>query len=97
MRALALVISSGVVLAAVASGQTLFFETTQPKLDTPVVAACSVQGGGCDQPPLDEGRQSSFVSHAVLAGACPGADLHVMRYAADGEAGPATLVATWCN
>jgi len=96
MRAFALVISSGVVLAAVASGQTLFFETTEPKLDTPVVAACSVQGGGCDQPPLDEGRQF-FVSHAVLVGACPSADLHVMRYAPDGDAGPATLVATWCN
>jgi hypothetical protein len=77
MRAFALVISSSAVLAAVA-GQALFFESPDTKIDTPVVAACSVQGGGCDQPPLDAGGQF-VLSHAVLAGGCPGADLHVMR------------------
>ena len=86
-----LVVVSGLTLSVLA-GQTSF-QGSQTKLDPPVVAACAVQGEGCDQPTLGGGRQS-VVSHHVLAGGCPGADLHVMKYV-QGSSEP--LVASWCS
>jgi hypothetical protein len=84
----------GLVLAVLA-GQTSP-QGSQTKLDPPVVAACAVQGEGCHQPTLDGSRQS-VISHRVLAGGCPGADLHVMKYIREGEGRSAPLVASWCS
>jgi len=93
MRAGGLIIGSGLLLAVVAGGT--FGKSTTTKLDTPVVAACSVQGASCEKPALDESRQF-VISHRIVAGGCPGADLHVMRYGgAETASGP--LIATWCN
>jgi len=92
MRAGALVLGSVLLLAVVAGGT---FGKSTTKLDTPVVAACSVQGGSCEQLTLDEGRQF-VISHDIVAGGCPAADLHVMRYAG-GETASGPLIATWCN
>ena len=92
MRAGALAILSGLILMVLA-GQT--FQTAQTKLDTPVVAACSVQVEGCNQPSLDESRQF-LISHDIFAGGCAGSDLHVMRYGTD-AASSRPLVTTWCS
>jgi hypothetical protein len=94
MRARALVIVSGLILVVLA-GQTSL-QGSQTKLDPPVVAACSVQGEGCDQSTLDGSRQS-VISHHVFAGGCPGADLHIMKYVREGERRSAPLVASWCS
>jgi hypothetical protein len=83
------------LILVVLTGQA-FFQGSQTKLDPPVVAACAVQGEGCDQPTLDGGRQS-VISHRVLAGGCPGADLHVMKYIQEDEGRSAPLVASWCS
>jgi hypothetical protein len=37
------------------------------------------------------------ISHRVLAGGCPGADLHVMTYVDGREPGSVPLVASWCS
>ena len=94
MRAGALVIVLGLVLVVLA-GQTSL-QGSQTKLDPPVVAACAVQGESCHQPTLDGSRQS-VISHHVLAGGCPGADLHIMRYIEESEGRSAPLVASWCS
>jgi hypothetical protein len=94
MRAGALVIVSGLILVVLA-GQTSL-QGSQTKLDPPVVAACSVQGEGCQEPTLDGSRQF-VISHHVLAGGCPSADLHIMKYVREGERHSAPLVASWCS
>jgi len=95
MRAGALVIVFGLLLAFVAGG-TFSTNATTAELDTPVVAACSVQGESCKQPSLGGGRQF-VISHKVLARACPGADLHVLRYVPSDEATAGQLIASWCS
>ena len=94
MRAGTLVAVAGLFLG-LTGGQALVTQSTPTNINTPVVAACSVQVEGCEQPSLDESRQF-LVSHRVLAGGCAGSDLHVMRYGTV-ETNPRPLVATWCN
>jgi len=69
-------------------------QSTKANIDTPVVAACSVQVEGCDQPSLDGSRQF-LISHHVLSGGCSTRDLHVIRYGTELDAQP--LVAIWCS
>ena len=94
MRARVLVVAAGSILALAAAG-AINLDISPSESNTPVVAACTVQGSGCDQPSLDGGGQF-VISHDVLQGGCSGADLHVMRYASR-ETGPTALVATWCR
>jgi hypothetical protein len=94
MRAGTLVAVAGLFLG-LTGAQALVNQSTTTHIDTPVVAACSVQVEGCEQPSLDESRQF-FISHRVLSGGCAGSDLHVMRYR--NEASPAKPhVAAWCS
>ncbi len=95
MRAGALVIVLGLLPALVAGG-TFATHSTTAQLDTPVVAACSVQGESCKQPSLGGGRQF-VIRHNVLAGGCPRADLHVLRYVSSGETAGGQLIASWCS
>ena len=94
MRAGTLVVATGLLLGLTGAG-ALASESAETSIDTPVVAACSVQVEGCDQPSLDGSRQF-FISHDVFAGGCAGSDLHVMRYGTD-AASSRPLVATWCS
>jgi hypothetical protein len=95
MRVPALVAVSGLILAIGVVG-TLDLDSSPTESNTPVVAACSVQGEGCNQSSLD-GSGQSVLSHEILAGGCHHADRHVMRYIpADGSAF-SPLVATWCG
>jgi hypothetical protein len=93
MRAGTLVAVAGLFLG-LTGARTLVSQSTPTNIDTPVVAACSVQVEGCEQPSLDESRQF-LVSHRALAAGCAGSDLHVIRYAAATD--PRPLVAIWCN
>lgn len=52
--------------------------------------------GGCSQASLD-GTPGMTVSHVVLAEACAGADLHIVRYVLDANSASAPLVATYCG
>ena len=93
MRAGTLVAVAGLFLG-LTGGQALVDQSTPTNINIPVVAACSVQVEGCEQPSLDESRQF-LVSHRVLPAECAGSDLHVMRYAPATD--PRPLVATWCS
>jgi hypothetical protein len=94
MRAALLVVVLAILVGVTAEG-VLSSQTGTTKFDTPVVAACSVQVEGCDQPSLDGSRQF-LISHQVLSGGCAARDLHVMRYSTEhGNARP--LVAIWCS
>jgi len=94
MRARALVAAAASILVIAAAG-AINLKISPTESNTPVVAACTVQGMGCAQPSLDGGGQF-VLSHEVLQGGCATADLHVMRYTS--RPGSAlTLVATWCG
>ncbi len=95
MRAGALVIAMGLLLASVAR-ETFPAQSTTAESDTPVVAACFVQGESCLQPSLGGGGQF-VISHKVLVRGCPGADLHLVRYVPAGGTSSEPLIATWCS
>ena len=89
-----LVVAAGFIVAVAAVGALdLDLSATEP--NTPVVAACSVQGTGCGQPSLGGGGQF-VITHEVLRGGCSTADLHVMRYVFSASS-PTPLIATWCG
>ena len=94
MRPGIFVLSAALVLAAVA-GQNTLLQPTRAETTTPVTGACAVQGEGCEQPSLGS-TPGAVISHTVFAGACSGADLHVMRYAPADGGGGAPVVANWC-
>ena len=75
-------------------GGSVGTHSNEANIDTPVVAACSVQGEDCNEPSLDGSRQF-FVSHRVYSGGCATADLHVIQY--PGEEGGRPIIATWCS
>ena len=94
MRARVLVVAAGSILALAAAG-AINLDISPSESNTPVVAACSVQGSGCDQPSLDGGGQF-VISYEVFQSGCSTADLHVMRYTSR-PSNVTTLVATWCG
>lgn len=96
MRAGALVIISGLLLAFV-TGETILSHSPTREFGTPVVAACSAQGERCPQPSSLDGSGQLILSHNVLVGGCPDADLHVLRYVPAGEETPRPVAASWCN
>jgi len=94
MRARVLVVAAGSILAVAAAG-AINLDISPSESNTPVVAACSVQGTGCPQPSLDGGGQF-VISHQVLGAGCATADLHVMRYVSPAIS-PSPLIAIWCG
>jgi hypothetical protein len=72
-------------------------ENTQP----PAITDCAqemgaaVQGDHCTRSSLDS--PPGLISHTVLARACAGADLHVIRFVPAGQRTYAPLVATYCG
>jgi len=94
MRARALAVAVASIFAVVSAG-AFRLDTFSTESNTPVVAACTVQGPGCSQPSLDGGGQF-VISHQVLRGGCSTADLHVMRYFSP-AIGVSPLVVTWCG
>jgi len=95
MRVRAPAIAAGLILA-IAAMRVLNLDLSPTESNTPVVAACTVQGMGCAQPSLDGGGQF-VISHQVLRGGCSAAaDLHVMRYISP-SVSSSPLIATWCG
>lgn len=70
--------------------------------NTPAIGQCAqqmgaaVQGDHCTRSSLDS-ASGSVISHTVLARACAGADLHVIRFTTPGRGADAALVATYCG
>ena len=95
MRLPALGAVSGLILAIAVVGANSF-DSALTESNTPVVAACSVQGERCNQASLDGGGQF-VISHEILSGGCYDADRHVMRYWQAGRSALGPLVATWCG
>lgn len=102
MRPAAFLAAAMLLLAAVIAGGTLPRHTEAEDTATTAISDCAqsmgaaVQGEHCSQSSLD-GTPGMVISHAVLRGACAGADLHVVRYVPDGNKLTSTLVATYCG
>lgn len=69
---------------------------------TTAIAVCAqpvgaaVQGAHCSQSSLDS-IPGTALSHTVLAGACAGADLHVVRYLPGAGTSSRPVVAAYCS
>jgi hypothetical protein len=101
MRLCAFVLSAALALAGVAGQNTMLRTIDAENSSPPAITDCAregaaVQGDSCPQLPLDS-TPGAVVAHAVLAGACSGTDLHVVRFISPEhpEAGP--VVASWCS
>jgi hypothetical protein len=64
-------------------------DITCPGNGTAVQGACSPVS--LDSPP------GSILSYRVFAGACPGADLHVVNYVPEDSQTGEPLIARWCE
>ncbi len=102
MRPIIFLSSAALLLAAVA-GPQLLARSTLAEPSVSAIAACAQmgadwaagQGDGCSQPSPDS-TPGTVLNHAVFAGGCGRADLHVLRYVPANAPGSNTLVATWC-
>jgi hypothetical protein len=101
MRSAAFVTAAALLALTVAFGslprQTKADDTHPPAItDCAQELGAAVQGGNCTQASLD-GTPGSIVSHTVLAGACGGRDLHLVRYLAGARLSDAPVVAMYCG
>jgi len=100
MRPTVFAAAAALLLALVTMQGGLAQQTKAENTHTPAITDCAqdmgaaVQGGACSQTSLDS-PPGLIISHTVLAGACPAADLHVVRYLPAGGSVP--LVATYCG
>ena len=97
MRPAALAITAALLVAGIA-GQNALLRSTEAT-NSPQDITCADQGaavqGACSPVSLDS-PPGSILSYRVFAGACPGADLHVVNYIpADSTTGQ-PLIAKWC-
>ncbi len=99
MRPAALAIAAALLLAATA-GQNALLRSTEAIDSPPAITGCANESaavqGACSPVSLD-GSPGSILSHTVLAGACPGADLHIVKYTLSGPDGSGPAVAKWCG
>ena len=97
MRPAALAITAVLILAGIA-GQHAVLQSTEA-VNAPPDITCADQGaavhGACSQLSLDSAA-GSILSYRVFAGACPEADLHVVRYVPSDSTSGDLLVAKWC-
>jgi len=72
-------------------------DDTQPSAITDCAQemGAAVQGDHCTRSSLDS--TPGLISHTVLARACAGADLHVIRFVPPGRRADTPLVATYCG
>ena len=102
MRPAAFLAVAALLLAFTATQGSLARHTEAENTQTPAIADCAqqlgaaVQGDHCIRSSLGS-TPGSLISHTVLARACAGADLHVIRYAPPGRSADAPLVATYCG
>ena len=96
MRLRLIVVFVALLLASVA-GQNALLRSTEAEDNTSAITACAVQGGSCDQPPLDSSPGSLVLEHVVLRGGCYSSDLHLVRYVPADSASGEPAVAQWCS
>ncbi len=102
MRPAAFLTAAALLLAFTAAQGSLPGHTEAENTQTPAITDCAqqlgaaVQGDHCTRFSLDS-TPGSVISHTVLARACAGADLHILRYVPAGRSSNAPLVATYCG
>jgi hypothetical protein len=102
MRPAAFLAAAALLLASTAAQGSLPLHTEAENTQTPAITDCAqqmgaaVQGDHCTRSSLDS-TPGSLISHTVLARACAGADLHVVRYLPAGRSSDGPLVATYCR
>ncbi len=101
MRSAAFV-AAAVLLALTVGFGSLPRQTKAENTRPPAITDCAqqlgaaVQGGSCMQASLDS-TPGSIISHTVLAGACGGRDLHLVRYTSGTRPSDSPLVAMYCG
>jgi hypothetical protein len=99
MRLSAFALSAVLLLAAAAKndpGRSSTENTTPLAITNCAREGAAVQGA-CSPDSLDS-TPALILSHTVLAGACPGADLHLVRYQRHGSGRDSLpFAARWCN
>ncbi len=102
MRLVAFLAAAALIVAFSVAIGSLPRHTEARTAQTLAISDCAqamdaaVPGDHCSQSSLD-GTPGTTVSHLVLAHACAGADLHIVRYVPDGANSAAPLVATYCG
>jgi hypothetical protein len=84
-------------LLAVVAGQNSLLRSTEAEGNDLAITACAVQGGSCDQTPLDSSPGSVVLGHVVFSEGCYNSDLHVVRYIPEDGEGSEPVVAKWCD
>jgi|SRR3972149_2072977 hypothetical protein len=93
---LGLIVLFVALLLAVVAGQNSLLQSTEAEDSDSAITACAVQGGSCDQTPLDSSPGSTVLEHVVFTEGCHSSDLHVVRYIPADSAGGEPVVAKWC-
>jgi hypothetical protein len=102
MRLALFLAAAALVIAFTVAQGTLAGNTKAEITQTPAITDCAqsmgaaVQGGHCTRSSLDS-TPGFLISHTVLARACAGADLHIIRFAPPGRSVDTPLVATYCG
>jgi hypothetical protein len=102
MRLVAFLAAAALIVAFTVALGTVPRHTEAQTAQTSAISGCAqvmdaaVPGDHCSQSSLD-GTPGTTVSHLVLAHACGGADLHIVRYLPNGSNYAAPLVATYCG
>ncbi len=94
---LGLIVLFVALLLAVVAGQNSLLRSTEADDSDSAITACAVQGGSCDQTPLDSSTGSTVLGHVVFSGGCYTSDLHVVRYIPEDGEGSESVVAKWCD
>jgi len=103
MRPASFVAAAALLLAVTVMQSTVEAPPSQAEdTSTPATIDCAQEMGAaapgerCSQP-SPGGTPALVISHTVLAGACAGSDLHVVRYVPAGRGPDAAAVATYCG
>ncbi len=98
MRPASFVAAAALFLAVAVMQSTLVARPSQAEDPSAAIIDCAQEmpGERCSQPSAG-GTPALVTSHTVLAGACAGSDLHVVRYVPAGRGPDAAAVATYCG
>jgi len=102
MRPASFVAAAALLLAVTVMQSTLVARPSQAEDPSAAIIDCAQEMGAtapgerCSQASAG-GTPALVTSHTVLAGACAGSDLHVVRYVPAGRGPDAAAVATYCG
>ncbi len=94
MRLTAFLSLNAAIIAAILFSNSLLNPAADA--ETSAVQACAPNAAECSLDSTDDQVAAAAPRHKVLAGACAGGDLHVLRYESAGDL-PRQVAAAWCE